>query len=244
MKYLFLSLILFSIISCREEVDDPVPSNYLRLSLNTHYNGQPFNLNSTFSTQEGYQIQFTKLNFILSNVMNGTNELTPAAVFKYSNNPTLIYEGEGDYTKFNALTGNIGVGPDENHQDPSALELNNPLQIQNSGDMHWGWNPGYVFVMIEGKADTSANLNGNMDYSFAYHIGMDHFLKSFEFNSINWQKVNDSVHNLELDLDLAKLFNGISQVDIKTEPMTHSMPNEQSISTKIIDNFMSGLTTN
>ena len=58
----------------------------------------------------------------------------------------------------------IGVPSADNHRDAATQAL--PLG-PNSG-MYWGWNPGYIFHMIEGKADSASTT-----VDFAYHIGED-----------------------------------------------------------------------
>jgi hypothetical protein len=243
-------ILLFTIASfvftgCKDDEpdDDPIVKDEVRLSLSTNYDGQSFDLNTFYQTQEGYSIQFTKLNFIFSHVKNGSAILCDAAVYKFENNASLIWQGEGDYTKFSSITGNVGVGPDENHLDPSSLALTNPLNIQNTGDMHWGWNPGYIFLMIEGKADTTAAQTGVYDMNFLYHVGMDPLLRTFSLPTLNWVKKNDNLHEAVLALDMSKIFNGTNHtVDIKQERSSHTMPGQEPLSTKIIENFVEALT--
>jgi hypothetical protein len=242
---LLLTIASFVFTGCKDDKieEDPIVKDEVRLSLSPNYAGQSFDLNSFYQTQEGYSIQFTKLNFILTHVKNGSSTLCDAAVYKYENNASLIWQGEGDFTKFDAITGNVGVGPDENHLDPSSLTLTNPLNIQNTGDMHWGWNPGYIFLMIEGKADTTAAQTGVHDMNFLYHVGMDALLKTFSLESLNWVKKNDHLHEATLALDMSLIFNGTNHtVDVKQERSSHTMPSQEALSTKIIENFVEALT--
>ncbi len=243
--YFLFTLGTIGLTGCKDDAlqEPQTPIDKVRLELTTHYDGVPFDLNTIHQTQEGYSVQFTKLNFILTNLKNGSEILSDAAVYKFENNPTLIWEGPGDFTKFSALTGNVGVGPDENHLDPAGLALTNPLNIQNAGDMHWGWNPGYIFLMVEGKADTTATQTGVFDMNFLYHVGMDPLLRDITFSNLTWTKVNDSLHSATLSLDMSKIFNGTNHnVDIKLERTSHTMPGQEPLSTKIIQNFVEGLT--
>ena len=248
MKKIILLLAIATVVitGCRDkepEEEDVVVTDELRLTLAPHYDGQPFDLNSFYQTQEGYSIQFTKLNFILTKVKYGNSTLCDAAVYKFENNPSLIWQGEGDFTQFSAFEGNIGVGPDENHLDPASLALSNPLNIQNTGDMHWGWNPGYIFLMVEGRADTTAAQTGVHDMNFLYHVGMDPLLNTFSFQTVNWVKQNDNLHEATFSLDMSKIFNGTNHtVDIKQERSSHTMPGQEPLSTKIIENFVEALT--
>jgi len=244
-------ILLFTVASfvftgCTEkepEEETIIIEDEIRLSLSPNYDGQPFDLNTFYPTQEGYSVQFTKLNFILTKVRNGSNTLCESAVYRFENNASLIWQGEGDFTQFSSIIGNVGVGPNENHLDPAALTLSNPLNIQNTGDMHWGWNPGYIFLMVEGKADTTAAQTGVHDMNFLYHVGMDPLLKTLSLQSLNWVKLNDHLHEATLALDMSKIFNGTNHtVDIKVERTSHTSPGQEPLSTKIIENFVEALT--
>jgi hypothetical protein len=58
----------------------------------------------------------------------------------------------------------VGVPFEENHKD--AAQQSPPLGPNS--DMFWGWNPGYIFHRIEGKADSALAT-----VDFLYHIGID-----------------------------------------------------------------------
>lgn len=243
--YFLITIGTIALTGCKDDTlqEPKAPVDRARLELTTHYDGAPFDLNTVHQTQEGYTVQFTKLNFILTNLENGSEILSDATVYKFENNPSLIWEGVGDFTKFSSLSGNAGVDTNENHVDPAGLALTNPLNIQNAGDMHWGWNPGYIFLMVEGKADTTAAQNGVFDMNFLYHVGKDPLLRNFSFTDLTWTRLNDSLHSATLSLDMSKIFNGTNHdVDIKLERTSHTMPGQEPLSTKIIENFLEGLT--
>src|SRR5690554_7548864 len=92
----------------------------------------------------------------MNKLKNKDQQLFESAIYKYEDDKRLLWEGPGDYSNFSSFTANIGVDSTQNYEDPSARDADDPLFILNSGDMHWGWNTGYIFVMLEGKADTTA----------------------------------------------------------------------------------------
>lgn len=243
---LALLAVIFVLTGCKEdppEEDNPVDDTMkTRVNLIPTYNGQPFEFNTTYTTQEGYTIEFTKLNVIMTDLKNGSVLLTPSMVYKFEDSPTLMWEGEGDYTEFSQLTANIGVPANLNHEDPSALPASNPLNILNTDDMHWGWNTGYIFLMIEGRADTTQGQTGQNLATFMYHAGMDELLKQVEINNLTWSPVNNNLYETNLTVDMYKVFDGdTADVDIRLERVSHTMPGQEPLSDKIISNFATAL---
>lgn len=243
---LVLGLIATSIlVGCKEDPpeDDPVEETMqVRINLVPTYDGQPFDFLSSYTTQEGYTIEFTKFNVILTDVKNGSNVLAPSMVYKFEDNPSLFWQGDGEYTQFSNLTADIGVGADRNHEDPSALPADDPLNILNTDDMHWGWNTGYIFLKIEGRADTTQAQTGQDIATFTYHIGTDQLLKNVAFNDLNWQSVSNSLYEANLTVDLYKVFDGdTADVDIQQNRTSHTMPGQEQLSDIIISNFATSL---
>lgn len=246
-KYLLIGLITsFTLISCKdedpEENDPVVETMQTRINLVPTYNGQPFDFLSSYTTQEGYTIEFTKLNVIMTDIKNGSNVLTRSMVYKYEENPTLMWQGDGEYSEFPNLTMDIGVGPDRNNEDPSALPADDPLNILNTDDMHWGWNTGYIFLMIEGRVDTTQAQSGQNIATFTYHVGSNQLLKNVEINNLNWQPVSNSLYEANLTVDLYKVFDGdTADVDIQQNRTSHTMPGQEQLSDIVISNFATSL---
>lgn len=243
MKKLVPLMLLLVLFSCRdkEPEEDQVKSPQLEVNLYANYEGQALSFSDIYLTQEGYRIQFNKFNFILTEFSDGNNKLFESAVYKYDDRPHLVRRIDGDYTKFNNLSGYLGVPESENHKDPAARPLTDPLNIMNTGDMHWGWNPGYIFLMIEGRIDTTGVEGNPLSQFFLYHVGFNPFLRDLAFNDITWLKKSDDLHELRIGVDMAKVFNGNETVDIKNERSSHTNPGEEPLSEKIIANFIDAL---
>jgi len=156
---LFVFLLFFGLFySCNNKQPHEISPEEMelraRVNIVPHYQGVPIEFNQTYTTQEGYTIEFTKLNIIMTNFESNGQQLFESAVYKFEDDRHLLWEGVGNYLDFSSFTANIGVDSTQNHEDPSAREASDPLFILNSGDMHWGWNTGYIFLMVEGRADT------------------------------------------------------------------------------------------
>lgn len=240
MKQIFAFFLVLSLFACRDDEPDEDKSESPQLEINIYpnYDGQDFSFEGIYLTQEGYRIQFNKFNFIFTAFKDGNHQLFESAVYKYDNHPHLIRRIDGDYTLFNNLSGHLGVSESENHKDPSARPLDDPLNIMNTGDMHWGWDPGYIFLMIEGRIDTTGIQGNPLSQFFLYHVGFNPFLRDLAFNDITWLKKSDNLHELRLGVDMAKVFNGNETVDIKNERSSHTNPGEEPLSEKIISNFI------
>lgn len=247
--YYILAIGLLTFTSCNDDEakpdDNPEPVvQKARVNLVPTYNGQTFDFNTSYTTQEGYTIEFTKLNVIITNFGHNGKELFTSGVYKFEDDSNLLWEGPGDYSEFPSMTANIGVPDTENHEDPSARPSSDPLNILNTDDMHWGWNPGYIFLMIEGKADTSETQNGQDLMNFLYHVGKDEFLTEISLQNLTWTEVNSSLHETDIYIDMYKVFDGdTADIDLKLERSSHTNPGQEPLSNKVISNFADALST-
>lgn len=247
--YFILLFGLLAFSSCKD--DEPTPCDNgepvvqkARVNLVPTYNGQTLEFNTNYTTQEGYTIEFTKINVIMTNFSHNGNELFASGVYKYEDDSRILWEGSGDYSQFPSMTSNIGVPASENHEDPSARPSSDPLNILNTDDMHWGWNPGYIFLMIEGKADTSATQNGQDLMNFLYHIGKDDFLVPVSLQNLTWTQINSNLHETNIYVDMYKVFDGdTADIDMKLERSSHTIPGQETLSNKVITNFANALST-
>jgi hypothetical protein len=245
--FLMTALMLLASTSCKDKDPDGVngiepEEDKVRVKIKSLYNGEKLNFNDVYLTQEGYRIQFTKLNLILTNFKDGDNTLFKSAVYRYENSE-ILHEGPGDYSKFNNLTGLLGVSEEENHSDPAARDLEDPLNIMHTGDMHWGWNTGYIFAMIEGRIDTTGTEGESLPLIWSYHTGKTFLLQDLELENISWTKVNDLMHETIWYLDAEKIFDGLHTIDIKEKRSSHTNPGEEEISENISINIKHAIRT-
>lgn len=228
-------------VSCKKETTpepDPEEVDMLRIDVNPVFDTEVLYLDSVYTTPEGYKIKLTDIKFFLENLENGSNQLADAALFDFRQNGSLLLEVEGKPANFLNLSANIGVGPSLNHDDPSAFSTASVLNIMNANDMHWDWNPGYIFFKIEGKADTIPDLTELYDLNFIFHVGLDANLKQSNFTNLTWNQSSDHLYQLDLTLDIYKFFtNSGNEIDLKTEHMTHSAGGQEALTAKAAENF-------
>jgi len=242
MRTLFFSLsILLFLAACDKDKPTP-PKAQIQISLQPVFGALPFYMDSIYTTQEGYKIKFTELKCYFTLFGNGSNSLHQAALLDYRETGSLLFKKEGDYTKFPNLNVILGVDTSLNHLDPSAFPNDSPLNISNAGPMHWGWNPGYIFMNVEGKVDTIIDATTNTDLSFSFHIGTDPYLQNLQFNAINWTDIGNNTHQFKLKLDLLSfLGQGVNSINLSTENLTHTAAGQEVLTQKVINNFKNAI---
>lgn len=248
MKYLYIAFVLTLVLtSCKDKIEESNPEvninqQTVKIDLQPQFEGKDLVLNQSYATDQGFSVKFTKIAFISTNINNDGEVLAESAVFNYEKDGTSWISENADYSKFSKLEIFVGVPSTLNHQDPSALASNDPLNILNVGTMHWGWNPGYIFIQVEGKADTTAAQTGVFDQNFVYHVGKDLNLKLATVNNINFQNISKNNYQAEFKLKMEEFFdNGQNSIDVKTENSSHTLDSQAQLSAKAITNFTNAI---
>jgi hypothetical protein len=172
-------------------------------------------------------------------------QISTIRLIDFQNSGSLVFESpireSGSFLK---VSGFIGIpaelnGTNNPNFDPSIYGFDSPLNLSNN--MYWTWNTGYIFLKIEGKADTSINGNNPLNFNWFYHVGLDtnytYFTKSYSFQFDNTKK-----QELVFKIDLATLFSvqGTNGFDIKTEPASHTT-DQFALAQKVMRRFVESL---
>ncbi len=178
-------------------------------------------------------VQFYASGFVFNKATGGTLTLDGEYL--------LVHPGQTEYALVNGITqGDYsgfkfyqGVDPDVNTKKaPTDWPAGHALSpTDNPNHQHWGWNSGYVFVLLEGRVDTTAAANGDANHSFVFHAGTDNLLRTItlqdEFTAIDGETVS-----LTIDVDWAEFFHGL---DLREENETHTM-NDVATAITIVNN--------
>lgn len=246
-KIACFSLITIGLISCKEDQTKPEPAepkSELKVTVQPVFGAVDLELDSTYTTSAGHDIQFVNLKFFIENIQTPSGSIKDAALFDYRETGTSLFQAEGKTADATSLTANLGVGATNNHADPSAFPVESALNILNSGGMHWSWNPGYIFMKVEARVDTIPDGVPLFDHNVIFHIGRDVNLQSLSFSSLNWQQETDLISMVPLKLDMVTfLDNGTQSIDLKTEYTSHSSAGQEVLSLKVIENFRDALST-
>ncbi len=244
-SYIFMGTLFFLACSCKDKETVPQPtesSDYLKVTMQPVFGNTDLQLDQTYTTSEGYHVQFTDLKCYLTSVKNGANTLCQAALFDFRSNGTQFFQKQGTPSTFSSFSCYLGVDAAYNHLDPSAFANDNPLNIEIANDMHWDWNPGYIFMKVEAKVDTLADGIDNFNHFLVFHVGSDVLIQTLTFSNLTWSKLADHVYHLPLKLDMQRfLQNGNQTIDLKAEHTSHSAAGEEALSLKLIQNFKAAI---
>ena len=232
------------LFSCKpdEVTPPPAPAETARIIVNPSFGASPLMLDSIYQGPNGIRIKVSDIKFFTTLMSNQNNTFAEVAYFDYREKGTLLIEQTLDYSKFPSLDFVLGVDTSFNHDDPSAFPNNSPLNIMNAGSMHWGWNTGYIFISVEGKADTLVDGIDNFDLSYSYHIGTDLYQQAMNYSNLTWVKTAAHQHTLAFNLDMESFFfNPTQPIDIPSEPFTHSGAGLSALTQKVALNFKNAL---
>lgn len=239
MKILFFALACVVLVSCKK--DKAETPTTLKIDVLPFYSNEKLILDNVYTTSENFKIKFQEIKFYFTDIKNDSKSLTDVAFFNYRDLQNSFISTEGNPSDFQKLQAVLGIDSVRNHADPSKFSSNNPLNSMIANDMHWDWNPGYIFVKIEAKMDTIPDSEDKFDHFISYHVGKDSYKVAMNFDQIKWTSIGTKKYQSKLILDMDKFLKGPNQINFKKENVTHSSPDKESLSLRIIDNFSKAL---
>jgi hypothetical protein len=190
----------------------------------------------------GYRYFFTDIKLLGTDMVNSAKTLSSAFLYNYQLTGTLLATAVGNKSSFTNLSMNLGVADPLNHADPSLPANASPLNISNAGDMHWGWNPGYIFVKLEGKVDTIPDGIDNFDHNFVFHLGMDPVFRTTNFTDLNWTAVSYTKSKTNLLLQMRTLFDQPgNEIDLRVNYTSHSATSQMPLTNLVMDQFKTAI---
>lgn len=241
-NFYFISCALLSLVlvlgACDKDDEPDTPPQTTgtvhEVSIYPFFGADSLYLDSVYQTVEGYRVKFTELKLFCSEIGNsGGTIAVDAALFDYAYSQHRFCSFSAATGLYPNLSGYIGIDSLRNHADPSAFPTSSPLNIVNANDMHWGWNPGYIFMKIEARVDTIDDGSDLFDHNVVFHVGNDENRVLFGFPSVNWKQENGK-EIARIKWDLAAVLQGASPIDFKTEFTSHSAPGQEALSLKVI----------
>jgi hypothetical protein len=186
----------------------------LDLAFEARAGEQPFAMGKTLTSAGGDDFTVSMLRFYLSHLELVTDRgaVVPAVLAEADGTPleygvTLVDYDDPDSTTlhllvppghYTSLALSIGVpehcrdGGELNHEN--ASEQNAPLDVDT--DMYWGWDPGYVFLNIEGRTTTATGTKK----SFLFHVGDDNRYTTVTMPA-TFDVAGPSSHRLAVDIN-------------------------------------------
>lgn len=124
--------------------------------------------------------------------------------------------GTHTMSKLKNIKFDLGVDSNHNHTDPSTYAANHALSPKDP-TMHWGWESGYRFWVIEGWMDE--NKDGKFDNRFEYHMIGDAMIRTKSLNTTGVEKEGKLL--VVIDMHLDQLFDSI---DFSKNNVIHGGP--------------------
>ena len=235
--YLFLSFIALSFVfvSCNDDdepVVDPATTGSIRIEFDNIVGDRDLVLNTgTYKNAANQPFTVSKLNYYVSNIKllmaNGTSFVVPQDSSYFlireadaeSQEVTINNVPSGEYTGVEFM---IGVDSLRSVSDASKRKgiLDKDAGPTNEEAMYWDWNPGYIFLKMEGTSDSASSPNGK----FYYHIGGFGGRTEKTINNLRTVKVDfggkkaivtkELSPEVHLMADVLKIFSGSTQLSI------------------------------
>lgn len=227
---LFLSAFIFlSISSCKK--DDPIAPiknpesctetnpQMLNLEVEMVFNDLIFEEDQSFQLNDTTYVSFTEAYIYFSNIsLQSDNQIS-----KTTNDVILLNKGNQsfqlglmDINDYSGIKISFGIDSLRNHADPTQYPAKHPLGLQNPS-MHWSWNQGYIFALLEGNYSNNPIDASNPGQPWTYHIGLDGNYQESGILPINFKVEGCEENTLMLKVNMAKVFEG---VDVYTENAT------------------------
>ncbi|HIP31198.1 MAG TPA: hypothetical protein EYG86_00405 [Crocinitomicaceae bacterium] len=242
-QILISSLIVFILFSCKKDAENEDSQFHsLRGIVQPVFGaGNNLYLDSIYTTQEGYDIQFKEIQFFVQDIKFGSLQLVKTALFDYRSSGVDLFRLQGTTDNLDSIvTLKLGIDSISNHQNPSTFHVDNLLHTFNSSDMYWDTNKGYFFVKIEALVDTVQDGTPLFDHSVIYHVGLDANIQSLSFNNFYWspQGVEDV---LPLYLDMQAFLAGPQVIDVKIDSVSQSDVGQEILTAKVMGNFAAAI---
>ena len=241
---LLLSIAAIGLTSCNSDgCIDPTALNYdpnakdddgscvylaenLTFVFHSKLGNADFAFNEEAVTSSGRKIKYTRAQMYLSgfrfNGNGGPYDLLDPHLLVKATEQTydMGYLPLGDYSSF---TFSAGVDSVSNHADPATFAGTSALSSNNPDHMHWGWDPGYIFYVLEGVVDTSAAMNGDANAPFIFHVGTDMHRVDLAF--VKAIDASNTGVTVEMEIDWLKLLDGTNMTSDVTTRSTHTANN-------------------
>jgi hypothetical protein len=222
-KYSFLLFLAIFLLSCEPDAKH----NTLSIKFNINSGTSPLQYNTNY-TVNGVTIQYTDVRFYISQPVFSSGAETVEFKDAYflgdasSSDNTFVVGDVGKRT-IDGIAFGFGVDSSRNTQAGSRAvpAYSYPLDhaLSSGNNMYWAWNPGYIWMKLEGKMDANADLDfADPGESFSIHTGVNN---AYRFVSRTFVfTMNDAPKTIQVDMDINKFFTGY---DLVANPFAHPL---------------------
>jgi hypothetical protein len=189
----------------------------VNLKLHHQFDGVAFDYNSTYTTDNGVKVKFSRVQYYLSGMTlkhDGGQSLDISDTYVLgSANITDYPLGSHTFTSLEGIKFDLGVDYTNNHAGSNTFPSDHPLAYQ-SPLMDWGWPGGYFFFVIDGEYDEDGD--GNFDGGFQMRGLGDQLL-----TSVTELAVTGSGSSIDLNIDV-NIADWIMDIDMANAGFEHN----------------------
>jgi hypothetical protein len=227
---LFKITLLFAVLvltSCKKTTDTtpPTPTGYIGIHIHTNLDSTEVDSGDVVSISGRKAMlsvaQFYAYNFVIRKT-DGSSVTLDKYILKTIGTEMYVL-GQLPAGNYNSVSFSVGVGSSYNSLNPSTFASSDPLSPQSPAMWFGSTSQGYIFMNVQGLADTSAAQTAPVSQyqPFSYQLGTAAMLKTVTLPNMDAPlsiTTSSSAANpalVHLTCDYAKLLQGIN---LKTQP--------------------------
>ncbi len=220
----FIFALLFA-AGCKK---NSVDTSLLVLNIYPYFGNDSIVAGKNYATATGDSVSFSRTSFYITNLTltstSGTTYADSGYLLVTADNRLNLIAGTVPTGSYKSISFNVGVNLSDNHTDPSG-HSGGPLVTQSPA-MHFSSdNLGYIFMAVEGLAD-STNNHQSPNKTFSYHLGSDSLLETVNLPdhsaapySAAFNATGGKVMTVNVIADFSQL---LQRVNIPANPVTNT----------------------
>jgi hypothetical protein len=222
--------------SCRKKdtttSTPPTPKGDLYFHLHTNIDTTEADSGIVCSDAAGRKFQLNIAQFYLSGIAlkktdGSVYNISGAYVLKTISEEVYMVASGVPAGNYSSVSFNVGIDASTNQTDP-ASHSPGPLAMQDPSMWFGSTSQGYIFVNVQGLADTSATHTGTVNYPFSYKLGTSSLLRTVNMPSQAFSVVANQSAVVHMVADCGKLLEG---VNFKTQNSATPFGNAAEVST-------------
>ena|ERR1051326_1341595 len=237
---LYAALAIMIPLSSCKKVDNspaPTPTGILAFHLHTNIDTAECDSGTIATDATGRKFQLNIAQMYISGVklkkMDGT-------FYTVSNAVILKTIAEEEYViasvpagNYSSVSFNVGLDAATDQTDPSTYPASSPLSPQNPSMWFGSTAQGYMFVNVQGLADTTATHTGPVNSAFSYQVGTPALLKTVDMPQKNFVVLAGQEQFVHMIIDYGVLLQGVNFKTQSTATPFSNLP----VATQIANNI-------
>ena len=203
--FLFSASLLLVFGSCKKKSTfTPTQRSALIFHMHSYINDTHVTNGTMAYDDSGRRYSLSVARFYISQItlhgMDGTD-------WQSYNKFTLVTIGSEEYLvdsvpvgDYRSLSFTVGVDATTNQSDPSQYGSGSPLAFQTPS-MWFGVGQGYIFMNVQGKADTTAAQNGALNVPFSYQVGTSNLARVVNMPNLSFSMTAYNSQILDIKVD-------------------------------------------